>query len=158
MVEKSIKTQGDVLFTSEDLDLKKTIEYKIEGVEQQLYQPDAQYHYQMISKWHIKNISKLKYNDDLDFDLVKYLKTRGLSLMKEWHPTEVQNGQIMLGFHKPMFTSQNHLHMHCIVGKKKFIAPFQFNKITTTKVDDLFQQFQKQRVKIEIKDRTNSKL
>ena len=42
--------------------------------------------------------------------------------MQEWHPSEVTNGMIKMGFHRPLCTSVKHLHMHILVGERKFKA------------------------------------
>ena len=46
----------------------------------------------MISKWHIRNINSLNYDDDLHFKLVEHLRIKGPEIMRLWHPSEVEKG------------------------------------------------------------------
>ncbi|TNV75466.1 hypothetical protein FGO68_gene4316 [Halteria grandinella] len=99
-------------------------------------QPDAQFHYQMIPKWHIKNLAYLKSENVLHRRLVSHLYDKGFSLMKELHPdiinpntAQIQDADadlLRIGFHRPKCTSIDHLHMHMMVGKRKWKASWQF--------------------------------
>ena len=85
--------------------------------------PDATFHYQMIPKWHLRNLNSLSPADDLHFKLISHLNERGPSLMREWHPELMaQPDSSKFGFHKPWCTSIDHLHMHMMVGERKFKA------------------------------------
>ncbi len=74
--------------------------------------------------------------------LVQHLYERGHSLMLEWHSDIIKGGsndseRLKLGFHNPKCTSIDHLHMHMMVGKRRWKAWWQFNRFTYTSITDL---------------------
>ena len=52
--------------------------------------PIAEYHYEMLPKWHINTIDSLKAGNQLHFELINHFFTRSISLMTEWHPKEIE--------------------------------------------------------------------
>ena len=42
------------------------------------------------------------------------MKTNALNYIKKANP-EINENEIIFGFHSPPFSSINHLHMHCIL-------------------------------------------
>ncbi|TNV75479.1 hypothetical protein FGO68_gene1798 [Halteria grandinella] len=98
--------------------------------------PDAQYHYQMIPKWHIKNLAQLNSENALHRHLVSHFYDKGFSLVKMLHPDLINSDiaqikdadadLLRIGFHRPKCTSIDHLHMHMMVGKRKWKASWQF--------------------------------
>lgn len=72
------------------------------------------------------------------------MQERGHFLMGEWHRDIIykksgkfDSDMLKIGFHNPKCTSIDHLHMHMMVGKRKWKAWFQFNFLTYTSINDL---------------------
>ena len=105
--------------------------------------PDAAHHYQMIPKWHLRNLNSLDQRDPLHLTLVKHLRERSLSLMREWHPEEVGAGQYKFGFHKPWCTSIDHLHMHMMVGRRRPKAYIQFNCMFFRSIEEVCRRMER---------------
>ena len=73
--------------------------------------PIAKIHLLCIPKSHIKNINSLTIND---INLLNMMKNSAIDyIVKNYN--NINENNIILGFHIPPFTSVNHLHMHCIV-------------------------------------------
>ena len=76
---------------------------------------NAEAHYQCISKRHIKNYKWLKLDKKLDLDLLNHMDSTGNEFLKKNHADKVETGQFRVGFHKPMYVTQFHLHLHLII-------------------------------------------
>ena len=104
--------------------------------------PDATFHYQMIPKWHLRNLNSIDRYNPLHFILLSHMHEKSTSLMKEWHPELMsQPDSHKFGFHKPWCTSVNHLHMHMMVGERKFKTRLQFNCVTFRSISDVVIYF-----------------
>lgn len=69
--------------------------------------PAALGHVLVIPREHIRNVNSLKHRD---LELVESMASFG----KEVLDREFPGAQQKYGFHKPPFTSVDHLHMHCL--------------------------------------------
>jgi len=74
--------------------------------------PDAEHHYLVIPKQHIPAISQLSRQH---IPLVSEMKLIGKQFMSQTDPANPHT----FGFHVPPFNSIDHLHLHCLSGKRK---------------------------------------
>ena len=77
--------------------------------------PAAKYHLLVCPKEHIKSINTLDYKSKKDFDLLSYMKTKSIEIMRDKalktnQPFDESN--LKIGFHRVLSTSIDHLHMH----------------------------------------------
>ena len=88
--------------------------------------PMAKIHILVIPKEHIDNINSL---DESNLEL--------LNQINKTNP-EINENEIIFGFHTPPFNSINHLHMHCIVPPfKNYYYYFVNTYLMMTKLDTL---------------------
>ncbi len=98
----------------------------------------------------MRNLNTLDSSDPLHQTLIAHMHEKSASLMKEWHPEEMARaGLHKFGFHKPWCTSVNHLHMHMMVGERKFKTRLQFNCVTFRSIAEVFQTFLSNNRKVE---------
>mmetsp|Transcript_15387 Transcript_15387/g.11192 ORF Transcript_15387/g.11192 Transcript_15387/m.11192 type:complete len:83 (+) Transcript_15387:165-413(+) len=74
----------------------------------------------MIPKFHIKNSG---YLTNEHAPLVNHMKMKSSDLLNQWHP----NREHYFAFHKPFFTTVNHLHLHLMVPPFTLIGKLEFN-------------------------------
>ena len=104
--------------------------------------PMAKIHILVIPKEHIDNINSL--NED-HLELLNQMKTNALNHIKKINP-EINENEIIFGFHTPPFNSINHLHMHCIVPPfKNYYYYFVNNYLMMTKLDTLIDDIKNKR-------------
>lgn len=87
--------------------------------------PISHIHLLSVSKCHIVNINALTVND---LGLLDNMKSSALNYIKSRYP-EVNENNIIFGFHVPPFNSVLHLHMHCLVPPYRSCMK-QFCKVT----------------------------
>lgn len=96
--------------------------------------PMAKIHILVIPKEHIDNINSL---DESNLELLNQMKTNALNQINKTNP-EINENEIIFGFHTPPFNSINHLHMHCIVPPfKNYYYYFVNTYLMMTKLDTL---------------------
>ena len=104
--------------------------------------PMAKIHILVIPKEHIDNINSLNENH---LELLKQMKTNALNHIKKINP-EINENEIIFGFHTPPFNSINHLHMHCIVPPfKNYYYYFVNTYLMMTKLDTLIDDIKNKR-------------
>ena len=104
--------------------------------------PMAKIHILVIPKEHIDNINSL--NED-HLELLNQMKTNALNHIKKINP-EINENEIIFGFHTPPFNSINHLHMHCIVPPfKNYYYYFVNTYLMMTKLDTLIDDIKNKR-------------
>ena len=104
--------------------------------------PMAKIHILVIPKEHIDNINSL--NED-HLELLNQMKTNALNHIKKVNP-EINENEIIFGFHTPPFNSINHLHMHCIVPPfKNYYYYFVNTYLMMTKLDTLIDDIKNKR-------------
>lgn len=104
--------------------------------------PMAKIHILVIPKEHIDNINSL--NKD-HLELLNQMKTNALNHIKKINP-EINENEIIFGFHTPPFNSINHLHMHCIVPPfKNYYYYFVNTYLMMTKLDTLIDDIKNKR-------------
>ena len=104
--------------------------------------PMANIHILVIPKEHIDNINSL--NED-NLELLNQMKTNALNHIKKINP-EINENEIIFGFHTPPFNSINHLHMHCIVPPfKNYYYYFVNTYLMMTKLDTLIDDIKNKR-------------
>ena len=114
-----VATNSDrILFQNEDIVIFKD------------QSPISYIHLQCIPKVHIKNINSLTAND---LSLLSEMKRCATNYIKK-NFLDIEEEQIILGFHVPPFTSVNHLHMHCIA------PPFKNGCLKCLKVDCIMRR------------------
>ena len=104
--------------------------------------PMAKIHILVIPKEHIDNINSL--NED-HLELLNQMKTNAFNHIKKINP-EINENEIIFGFHTPPFNSINHLHMHCIVPPfKNYYYYFVNTYLMMTKLDTLIDDIKNKR-------------
>ena len=94
----------------------------------------AKIHLLVIPKEHIDNINSLNENH---LELLNQMKTNALNYIKKANP-EINENEIIFGFHSPPFNSINHLHMHCILPPfKNYYYYFVNTYLMMIKLDTL---------------------
>ena len=116
--------------------------------------PMAKIHILVIPKEHIDNINSL--NED-HLELLNQMKTNALNHIKKINP-EINENEIIFGFHTPPFNSINHLHMHCIVPPfKNYYYYFVNTYLMMTKLDTLIDDIKNKRYHWAIENLINGK-
>ena len=97
--------------------------------------PESNFHLLVISRRHIQNISRLK---ECDFYLIKEMVEIGEKMIKENKLIE----NCIFAFHKPIFTSVPHLHLH-IIGLPFYsnLGKLKFSKCSTVDPYELLQKW-----------------
>ena len=120
----------DVIFTDE-----KTVVFNDK------YQM-AKIHLLVIPKEHIDNINSL---NESHLELLDQMKTNALNYIKKTNP-DINENEIIFGFHTPPFNSINHLHMHCILPPfKNYYYYFVNTYLMMTKLDTLIDDIKNKR-------------
>ncbi|TGZ64122.1 hypothetical protein CRM22_006530 [Opisthorchis felineus] len=102
--------------------------------------PKSSYHYQCISKKHIRNISHLT---KLDLPLLEEMKSCAVEFLLENHKSDISH--FRLGFHRPPFNSVSHLHLHVIGPLRYSVHEIMFNPRMGifVPVDDLLESLRR---------------
>ena len=96
--------------------------------------PMAKIHLLVIPKEHIDNINSL---NESHLELLDLMKTNALNYIKKTNP-DINENDIIFGFHTPPFNSINHLHMHCILPPfKNYYYYFVNTYLMMTTLDNL---------------------
>lgn len=108
------------------------------------FSPQARKHFVIVSKDHIKNVQHLEARHK---PLIREMKSEALKVLQE---TLDEGGtrlidsedasDILIGFHYPLSTSQDHLHMHAFrlpfksqcVALRKYYNPLFFERVEST--------------------------
>ena len=91
--------------------------------------PDAEYHIQLIPKNHIKNVGECT---KADIPMLRSMQQLGNTILRDQLSSDNNEhllGTFRFGFHAPGNTSVDHLHCHCMAGKKKFSTFFTHNSL-----------------------------
>jgi diadenosine tetraphosphate (Ap4A) HIT family hydrolase len=95
--------------------------------------PIAYVHLQCIPKRHIVNINELTIHE---LGLLNEMKQIAMEYIIS-HYYDINENDIIFGFHVPPFYSVKHLHMHCVV------PPFKNNCLKCLKVDCIMRSYDK---------------
>jgi diadenosine tetraphosphate (Ap4A) HIT family hydrolase len=103
--------------------------------------PDAKHHFLVIPKRHIKNLMALRRED---LELLEHMKNIGREVAEKFGFEE----SLVMGFHRSLFNSVLHLHLH-VIGLP-FTAGFLhekviFNRINFVSIDDVINGYKQKR-------------
>ena len=104
--------------------------------------PMAKIHILVIPKEHIDNINSL---NESHLELLNQMKANALNYIKKANP-EINENEIIFGFHSPPFNSISHLHMHCILPPfKNYYYYFVNTYLMMIKLDTLIDNIKNKR-------------